>query len=204
MAIHYCASKQARITNQNIGSAHHRMTNMASSINTDFTQANNHNHNHNHNQPDINLTALSRSSSSSTASSSVLPPLPDLPNSLVSAPLQPTPSSTSSRPTSQHSHTHSPSSSLNRSHKRRFSSLTVAQDRAASENVAPFINKHSPHTLNPGTGIGALSTVMSSKPMYCNRHRPEFKCWRQANEPTMEELQTVSFSHVLPTLQLKY
>jgi hypothetical protein len=106
----------------------------------------------------------------------------------------------SNRPSSQHSNTQSSPSSLTRSTKRRFSShvvrsnelLNFAQDKAASENVAPFLNKHSPHTYNPKTEVGDSKTVMSSKPIYCNRHRPEFKCWRQANEPTMEELQSVS------------
>jgi hypothetical protein len=100
---------------------------------------------------------------------------------------------------SQHSHTHSSSSSLNRSTKRRFSShiirsneLSATQDKAASENVAPFLAKYSPITYNPETGADDISAVMASNTRYCNRHRPEFKCWRQANEPTMEELQSVS------------
>jgi hypothetical protein len=87
-----------------------------------------------------------------------------------------------------------------RTMKRRKTSAIAASDRnaiaaslssdAASRNVAPFLAKHIPTTyLNP-TPTSALPAGMGSK-KFCNRHRPDIKCRRQANEPTMDELQNV-------------
>jgi hypothetical protein len=61
---------------------------------------------------------------------------------------------------------------------------------AASRNVAPFLAKHIPAAYTPQISSSSLPAGMDSK-KYCNRHRPDVKCRRQANEPTMEELQNV-------------
>ncbi|KAF2663942.1 putative E3 ubiquitin ligase complex SCF subunit sconB [Microthyrium microscopicum] len=106
-------------------------------------------------------------------------------------------SSTPPRPTSQHSTAHSPLQASFRSNKRRRSSLIRADlslassSTTAEQNVSQFLAKHTPQTYNPQrTGSSTLARNMGSRPTYCNRHRPDSKCWRQANEPTMEELQT--------------
>jgi hypothetical protein len=102
-----------------------------------------------------------------------------------------------------HRHTASDQSPSGRANKRRRLSLNEplvrpenkialsATSQAATQNVAPFLAKHTPHTYNPQSGAPSLASKMSTKPSYCNRHKPDQKCWRQANEPTMEELQNV-------------
>jgi len=67
---------------------------------------------------------------------------------------------------------------------------SLAASDAASRNVAPFLAKHIPTTYTTPVPSSAVPAGMESK-KYCNRHRPDVKCWRQANEPTMEELQNV-------------
>jgi hypothetical protein len=85
--------------------------------------------------------------------------------------------------------------------RRRTSAIAAPDDRndiaaslaasdAASRNVAPFLAKHIPTTYTNPTPSSALPPGMESK-KFCNRHRPDVKCRRQANEPTMEELQNV-------------
>jgi F-box and WD-40 domain protein MET30 len=66
--------------------------------------------------------------------------------------------------------------------------------QAAAQNVAPYLAKHIPTKYNPEGGTPSIASTMETKPIYCNRHRPDTKCWRQANEPTMEELQNVGIS----------
>jgi F-box/WD-40 domain protein MET30 len=81
--------------------------------------------------------------------------------------------------------------------RRRASAIAAPDDRnalaasdAASRNVAPFLAKHIPTTYSNQLSSSALPAGMESQ-KYCNRHRPDVKCRRQANEPTMEELQNV-------------
>src|ERR1700761_4580793 len=71
------------------------------------------------------------------------------------------------------------------------SSGLLAISEAATQNVAPYLAKHIPTKYNPEAGTPSIASTMEKKPTYCNRHRPDTKCWRQANEPTMEELQNV-------------
>lgn len=66
----------------------------------------------------------------------------------------------------------------------------------AEQAVAPFLAQHIPmqynpigHILPPGT-TSDDSAASSTK--FCYRHRPDLKCRRQANEPSMEQLQNVS------------
>ena len=63
--------------------------------------------------------------------------------------------------------------------------------------VAPFLAKHIPTQYNP---VGHMrhsqnpqsEDLASSSTRFCYRHRPDLKCRRQANEPSMEQLQHVS------------
>jgi F-box/WD-40 domain protein MET30 len=57
------------------------------------------------------------------------------------------------------------------------------------QTVSPYLVKHVPHKYNPEASVRPITTTLEHRPTYCNRHRPDTKCWRQANEPTMEELQ---------------
>jgi len=63
----------------------------------------------------------------------------------------------------------------------------------AKQAVAPFLHKHIPAQYNPQGD--RPQTANSTK--YCYRHRPDMKCRRQVNEPSMEQLQHVRiFSRV--------
>ncbi|KZF21668.1 putative E3 ubiquitin ligase complex SCF subunit sconB [Xylona heveae TC161] len=63
--------------------------------------------------------------------------------------------------------------------------------RAGDQTVAPFLAKHIPEQYAP---LGLLGTEEKHKETntntkYCYRHRPDIKCRRQADEPSMEQLQ---------------
>jgi F-box/WD-40 domain protein MET30 len=71
---------------------------------------------------------------------------------------------------------------------------------SSGKKVTPFLAEHIPHTYNPMSGQplpanGAFEdSAPSSNTNYCNRHRPDRKCRRQADGPSMEQLQTVRLS----------
>ncbi|KAI9846417.1 MAG: hypothetical protein M1837_004008 [Sclerophora amabilis] len=69
----------------------------------------------------------------------------------------------------------------------RQSSLSVA-DQA----VAPFLAKHIPDQYAPLGMTGSLGTKANKDPnsKFCYRHRPDLKCRRQADEPSMDQIQT--------------
>lgn len=71
-----------------------------------------------------------------------------------------------------------------------------AASRHAGQTVAPFLARHIPTQYNP---LGSLRQTqiqeddsLSSSTKFCYRHRPDLKCRRQVNEPSMEQLQNVS------------
>lgn len=62
----------------------------------------------------------------------------------------------------------------------------------AYENVAPFLARHAPEQYAPlGSRPFQLSEPSHANSKYCYRHRPDLKCRRQADEPSMEHLQRV-------------
>lgn len=62
--------------------------------------------------------------------------------------------------------------------------------KAAGQSVTPYLQKYVPQTYNPVGGQISRSPMTSkANTKYCNRHRPDIKCRRQADEPTMEQLQ---------------
>ncbi|KKA17661.1 E3 ubiquitin ligase complex SCF subunit sconB [Rasamsonia emersonii CBS 393.64] len=67
-----------------------------------------------------------------------------------------------------------------------------AKAKLADENVAPFLAKHIPSQYAP-MGLRADNVVeqppSSVNSRYCYRHRPDLKCRRQADEPSMDQLQ---------------
>jgi hypothetical protein len=68
-----------------------------------------------------------------------------------------------------------------------------SMSKLAGQTVAPFLAKHIPASYAP-LGKKPLSTMTSQKnpnTKYCYRHRPDSKCRRTADEPTMEKLQVV-------------
>lgn len=61
--------------------------------------------------------------------------------------------------------------------------------KQASQAIAPFLSKHIPHQYAPRGQPDTAAPDPSTK--YCYRHRPDLKCRRQANEPSMDQLQRV-------------
>ncbi|KAG8531413.1 uncharacterized protein KY384_003042 [Bacidia gigantensis] len=65
-----------------------------------------------------------------------------------------------------------------------------AVSKQADETVAPFLAKHIPSQY---ARIGAHSPLIRNaknpNTKYCYRHRPDLKCRRSANEPSMDQLQ---------------
>ncbi|KAL8795318.1 MAG: hypothetical protein Q9195_002188 [Heterodermia aff. obscurata] len=57
--------------------------------------------------------------------------------------------------------------------------------------VAPFLAKHIPDQYAHLGGMDSSGSSKASDPntKYCYRHRPDLKCRRQANEPSMDQLQ---------------
>ncbi|OJJ47290.1 hypothetical protein ASPZODRAFT_25354 [Penicilliopsis zonata CBS 506.65] len=68
--------------------------------------------------------------------------------------------------------------------------FNMTPSKLADANVAPFLAKHIPEQyapLGPQPGDSVESAMASSR--FCYRHRPDLKCRRQADEPTMDKLQ---------------
>jgi F-box/WD-40 domain protein MET30 len=68
------------------------------------------------------------------------------------------------------------------------------------KTITPFLAKHIPNTYNPMNQQGSEDEARpstSSNTKYCNRHRPDRKCRRQADGPSMDQLQNEisSLSH---------
>jgi F-box/WD-40 domain protein MET30 len=66
-----------------------------------------------------------------------------------------------------------------------------ASSKHAGQTVAPFLARHIPDQYAPGGGMDALGNAKQKDPntKYCYRHRPDLKCRRQPNEPSMDQLQ---------------
>jgi F-box/WD-40 domain protein MET30 len=69
-----------------------------------------------------------------------------------------------------------------------------AKAKLADENVAPFLARHIPSQYAP---MGLRADEMVQQPpssvnsKFCYRHRPDLKCRRQVDEPSMDQLQRV-------------
>ncbi|KAL8706097.1 MAG: hypothetical protein Q9201_000799 [Fulgogasparrea decipioides] len=66
-----------------------------------------------------------------------------------------------------------------------------ASSRLAGQAVAPFLAQHIPNQYAPLGGLPASDKSANADPntKYCYRHRPDLKCRRQADEPSMDQLQ---------------
>ena len=70
------------------------------------------------------------------------------------------------------------------------STISISTSPAsASQAVAPFLTKHIPEQYAPRGQPDSSNRDPSTK--YCYRHRPDLKCRRQPNEPSMDMLQRV-------------
>ncbi|KAL4785410.1 WD40-repeat-containing domain protein [Aspergillus varians] len=71
-----------------------------------------------------------------------------------------------------------------------FGNATKAPPKIATQSVAPFLAKHIPEQYAPlGTQSILPAELSSANSKYCYRHRPDLKCRRQADEPSMDKLQ---------------
>ncbi|OQO06102.1 hypothetical protein B0A48_08690 [Cryoendolithus antarcticus] len=70
--------------------------------------------------------------------------------------------------------------------------------KLAEQTIAPFLTQHIPMQYNPIGGSQRTSVQPASANVveaettsskFCYRHRPDLKCRRQANEPSMDQLQ---------------
>jgi len=65
-----------------------------------------------------------------------------------------------------------------------------SSSKAAGQNIADYLAKYVPQTYNPSGGLASKNPMTTNaNTKYCNRHRPDIKCRRQADEPSMEQLQ---------------
>ncbi|KAF2464254.1 sulfur metabolite repression control protein-like protein SconB [Lindgomyces ingoldianus] len=67
-------------------------------------------------------------------------------------------------------------------------------NKSASKNmgkmITPYLAHHIPHQYNPlGGGPRPHHASANANTKYCYRHRPDLLCRRQADEPSMEQLQ---------------
>lgn len=71
-----------------------------------------------------------------------------------------------------------------------------ATSKLAGQTVAPFLARHIPEQYAPLGGSDRPSTPANKDPntKYCYRHRPDLKCRRQVDEPSMDQLQHVGTS----------
>lgn len=61
------------------------------------------------------------------------------------------------------------------------------------QTIAPFLARHIPAQYAPLGGSENSSVNENPNTRYCYRHRPDLKCRRQVNEPSMDQLQHVSW-----------
>ena len=71
--------------------------------------------------------------------------------------------------------------------------------KMAPQAVAPFLAKHIPKQYAPlgsqRKHEGAMKQMQDPHSKYCYRHRPDMLCRKQADEPSMAQLQQVRRSH---------
>ena len=73
--------------------------------------------------------------------------------------------------------------------------ITISSSsKQANQAIAPFLVEHIPEQYAPWAPSTPAKTEPSTK--YCYRHRPDLKCRRQANEPSMEQLQHVRIARL--------
>lgn len=59
--------------------------------------------------------------------------------------------------------------------------------------ITPYLAQHIPQQYNPlgANGDGHHAPPATANTKFCYRHRPDLLCRRQADEPSMEQLQDV-------------
>lgn len=65
----------------------------------------------------------------------------------------------------------------------------ASKSKKIEKMITPYLAEHIPQQYNPLGGADAPPGHSNTK--YCYRHRPDLLCRRQADEPSMEQLQQV-------------
>ncbi|KXT18233.1 hypothetical protein AC579_2871 [Pseudocercospora musae] len=93
-------------------------------------------------------------------------------------------------------HNHEHESHLRRERETDEQNISIqTSTKAAEMSVAPFLSEHIPTQYNPIGQPRSHSLLAQNEEekklstKFCYRHRPDLKCRRQANEPSMEQLQ---------------
>lgn len=74
--------------------------------------------------------------------------------------------------------------------------------KISNDSIAPFLMRHIPGQYAPlGSQPDRPSHPSNANSKFCYRHRPDLKCRRQADEPSMEKLQEVR-AHLPPRLHI--
>ena len=93
-----------------------------------------------------------------------------------------------------HSSVFGPCQNVDTKHQSGELSVGSASTKITDQSIAPFLAKHIPDQYSPfDPSLSHLSERFYSNSKYCYRHRPDLKCRRQADESSMEKLQSVSF-----------
>lgn len=85
--------------------------------------------------------------------------------------------------------------SMEEGHEHHEEIAILSTDETAGHTITPFLAKHLPTTYNP-IGQQQESELLDMEEhkwgntKFCNRHRPDRKCRKQADGPSMEQLQT--------------
>lgn len=82
-------------------------------------------------------------------------------------------------------------------HEGREKSITIASAaKFSGQAITPFLAKHIPDQYAPGGNAQAVANndKIDANTKYCYRHRPDLKCRRQADEPSMDQLQRVQYA----------
>lgn len=96
-----------------------------------------------------------------------------------------------------HDHDHSHGLLRNRHHESHDHTISIdSSSKQAEQTVAPFLTEHIPMQYNPVGGHARAAQPQAQREMqvepnskFCYKHRPDLKCRRQANEPSMDQLQ---------------
>ncbi|KAK7530434.1 sulfur metabolite repression control protein-like protein SconB [Phyllosticta citricarpa] len=97
-----------------------------------------------------------------------------------------------SRPRSRHPQ---PSPKADKHPDMKDDAISISStSKQAVQTVQPFLAQHVPNQYNPlgpqpQPPFSMDRSIAKSNTKYCYRHRPDIKCRRQANEPSMEQLQ---------------
>lgn len=72
------------------------------------------------------------------------------------------------------------------------------KSKKMEQMITPYLAQHIPHQYNPlggsNNGDRQDERPATANTKFCYRHRPDLLCRRQADEPSMEQLQQVSAS----------